>query len=264
MIDIHHHCLPAVDDGPREWAEALEMCAIAAEEGIETIVATPHVLRGRWPTFPPKELEQRIEELRQKSGQRPRLLLGSEYFFGHDMLEVLRSAKSIIPLAGSRYVLIELPANNIPPLFDQPLYRAQLEGWIPILAHPERNRVLQERPDLLASLIHHGLRAQITITSLTGGFGAGAQRAAETFLRCGLVHFVATDAHGATRRSPRIGPSVEALHELVGESVAGALMRENPRAVVENLPLPYVPEPLEQRSNGFLTRLRAFFTRRVS
>ena len=43
MIDIHHHCLPGVDDGPRELSEAAEMCAAAAEEGIETIVATPHV-----------------------------------------------------------------------------------------------------------------------------------------------------------------------------------------------------------------------------
>jgi len=48
LIDIHHHCLPGVDDGPRDWAEALELCAMAREAGIETIVATPHVLRGRW------------------------------------------------------------------------------------------------------------------------------------------------------------------------------------------------------------------------
>ena len=48
MIDLHHHCLPGFDDGPRTWDEAVELCGIAAEEGIETIVATPHVLRGRW------------------------------------------------------------------------------------------------------------------------------------------------------------------------------------------------------------------------
>src|SRR5687768_1989250 len=45
MIDIHHHLLPGVDDGPREMDEAAAMCRMAADEGIEAIVATPHVLR---------------------------------------------------------------------------------------------------------------------------------------------------------------------------------------------------------------------------
>ena len=62
------------------------------------------------------------------------------------MVEVLASGKSIVPLANSKYVLFELTANAVPPMLEQPLYRAQLEGWTPILAHPERNLVLQARP----------------------------------------------------------------------------------------------------------------------
>ena len=121
MIDIHHHCLPGVDDGPRELSEAAELCAAAAAEGIETIVATPHVLRGRWPSFSRRELESRLAELQAKVGDTPRLLLGSEYFFSHDMADLLRDGTAIHPLAGGRYVLLELPANSVPPMFDQPL-----------------------------------------------------------------------------------------------------------------------------------------------
>jgi protein-tyrosine phosphatase len=261
MIDIHHHCLPGVDDGPRELAEAVEMCRMAADEGIETIVATPHVLRGRWRTFSRHELESRLDLLRDKVGDSPRLCLGSEYYFSHDMAEELKKGGGIVPLASSRYVLFELASNNVPPMLEQPLYRAQLEGWVPIVAHPERNLVFQNRPELLAELIGHGMRVQLTASSLTGAFGPQAQAAARTFLERRMVHFVATDAHNTDKRPPRVREALTVLRELVGEEVAAALTVENPRAVVENGGLPWEPEPLGPPSGGFFTRLRSFLIR---
>lgn len=262
MIDIHHHCLPDVDDGPREWDEAVAMCRMAADEGIETIIATPHVLRGRWRTAPPAELEARIGMLRDKAGDAPRLLLGSEYFFAHDVADVLRAGNAIVPLAGSRYILMELAANSVPPMLDQPLYRMQLDGWIPIIAHPERNTVFQSKPDLLASLIELGARMQVTAGSLTGEFGSTAQAAAEAWINAGLVHFIATDAHNMTKRPPKVRKAIEAVRAVAGEAVAEALVRGNPRAVVENRRLEYEPEPALRPPHGFFTRLRAFFDRR--
>jgi protein-tyrosine phosphatase len=251
MIDLHHHCLPDVDDGPREWDEAVAMCHAAAEEGIETIVATPHVLRGRWKTFGIPELESRIAELRKRVGETPRLLLGSEYFFAHDVLDVLNAGNAIVPLAGSRYVLFELAANSVPPMIEQPFYRMQLEGWVPVLAHPERNFVFHTRPDVLAELLDHGVKTQITTGSLTGEFGAQARRAAETFLRRNLVHFVATDAHNMTKRPPRIREAKAIVEELVEADVADALLVRNPRAVIENGALDYDPEPIPRPRADF-------------
>ncbi len=250
--------MPGVDDGPRDLSEAVEMCAQSAAEGIEAIVATPHVLRGRWPVFSRRELELRIGELRDKVGNSPRLLLGSEYFFSHDISDALRSG-SIVPLAGGRYVLFELPSNSIPPLFHQPIYAAQLEGWIPIVAHPERNTVFQENPEVLVELIERGVRTQITATSLTGAFGPQARRAAELFLRRRMVHFVASDAHNMTKRPPRLAEALQTLRELCEESVVQSLTEANPAAVLENRALPYDPEPQEVTAPGFFTRLRGFF-----
>ena len=261
MIDIHHHCLPAVDDGPRDWSEAVDMCAAAAEEGIETIVATPHVLRGRWKTFGIPELEARIAELRRRVGESPRLVLGSEYFFAHDVVEELQRGDAIVPLASSRYILVELAANSVPPMIEQPFYRMQLEGWVPILAHPERNLVFQAHPGALAELVEHGVKTQVTAGSLTGEFGPQARQAAETFLRRNMVHFIATDAHNTAKRPPQVREPRAALEELVGSDVAEALMVHNPRAVVENKALPYDPEPLDEPERGFFTRLRSFFAR---
>src|SRR3954453_9174529 len=99
MIDLHHHCLPGVDDGPRTAEEAVDLCRMSADEGIETIVATPHVLRGRWKNTSRPQLETTLADLRARIGDTPRLLLGSEYFFAHDVAEVMRAGNAIIPLA---------------------------------------------------------------------------------------------------------------------------------------------------------------------
>jgi protein-tyrosine phosphatase len=259
LIDIHHHCLPEVDDGPKEWDEAVAMCRMAAEEGIEDIVATPHVLRGLWRTAPVDELQTRIATLREKAGDTPRLHLGSEYFFAHDVAEVLKAGNAIVPLAGSRYVLFELAANSVPPLLEQPLYRMQLDGWVPVIAHPERNIVFQAHPGLLGQLIAHGARVQLTAGSLTGAFGPEARKASEAFLRREMVHFLATDAHNTTKRAPRVREAIAVLRDLAGDEVAEALTVGNPRAVVENRALEYEPEPETEEPPGFFARFRAFF-----
>ena len=232
---------------------------MSADEGIETIVATPHVLRGRWKNTSRAQLEALIADLQARAGA-PRLLLGSEYFFAHDVAEVLRAGNAIIPLAGSRYILVEFASHAVPPLVMQPLHRVMLEGFTPIIAHPERNAVLQGKPELVAEMARAGVKMQVTTGSLTGEFGETARATAEQWLEAGLVHFMATDAHSRTKRPPRFHAARERVAELAGEAVAQALFVDNPRAVIEGRGLPYDPEiPERLPKPGMLDRLRNLF-----
>lgn len=263
MIDIHHHCLPGVDDGPQTIAESVELCRMAADEGIETIVATPHVLRGRWKNTSSAQLTSILDELRDKVGETPRIVLGSEYFFAHDMDEMLRG-QSIIPLAGSRYVLVEFASHSVPPLVRDPLYRVQLDGWTPVIAHPERNIVFQSKPEFLASLIRIGVKTQVTTGSVTGEFGPQAQAAAIDWLKRGWVHVMATDAHNATKRPPRFRAARERIVDLVGEQTAQALFVDNPKSIVENRGLVYDPDLPEwsgHESGNLFNRIRKMLTK---
>jgi protein-tyrosine phosphatase len=263
MIDVHHHCLPGVDDGPRTMADSVDLCRMAADEGIETIVATPHVLRGRWKNTSRLELQSLLEELRDKVGATPRILLGSEYFFAHDMADML-SGESVLPLAGGRYVLVEFASNAIPPLVREPLYRAQLDGWTPLIAHPERNIVFQAKPELLAALIRMGVKTQVTTGSMTGDFGSAAEAAAIDWLQSGWVHVMATDAHNTTKRPPRFRAARARVAELAGEEVAQALFVDNPKSIVESRGLVYDPELTEVSGNetlGLFARIRRLFSR---
>jgi protein-tyrosine phosphatase len=133
---------------------------------------------------------------------------------------------------------------------------------VPIIAHPERNLVFQQKPELLAYLIGHGARVQLTASSLVGAFGAEAQAAARLFVERGMVHFIATDAHNTAKRPPRVREALVALRELAGDEITDALTHANPLAVVENRGLPWEPEPQEEVPAGLFTRLRSFFGRR--
>ena len=258
MIDIHHHCLPGVDDGPRDLEEAADLCRLAAADGIETIIATPHVLRGRWQNTSRDLLEEKLAALQDAVGATPRLLLGSEYFFAHDMNEALQNG-SIVPLAGSRYVLVELAAQAVPPLIGQPLYQALLGGWTPIIAHPERNLVFQSKPDLLESLVANGTKTQITAASLLGDFGPEARDCAAEWIEREMVHFIASDAHNRAKRPPRMREAAAVVREIAGDGIAEALTRHNPAAVLENHGLPYDPEPKPAPKRGVFDRLSKFW-----
>ncbi len=71
-----------------------------------------------------------------------------------------------------------------------------------ILSHPERNAGLLAKPRIVEQLVDQGCLMQVTAGSLMGTFGPASQQLAESMLVNGLVHFVATDAHGARSRRP--------------------------------------------------------------
>jgi protein-tyrosine phosphatase len=72
---------------------------------------------------------------------------------------------------------------------------------------------------------------QITAGSLCGSFGAECKQLAESMTVDGLVHFVATDGHGARSRRPLISRAFERVSQLAGYDVAVALCSENPACV---------------------------------
>ena len=67
MIDIHCHILPEVDDGPSSWEAAVEMCRVAAEDGITHIVATPHA--NEQFAYQRDSLRSTLQQLRDLCGQ---------------------------------------------------------------------------------------------------------------------------------------------------------------------------------------------------
>jgi protein-tyrosine phosphatase len=240
MIDLHCHILPGVDDGARNLAEAVAMCRLAAEDGCEAMVATPHQRRGEWWNSDREHLAALAAELQSAVGDGFRVLLGGEVHVDAELLsevEKLPDGSGILPLAGSRYLLIEFGPVGTPTESVHLVHELVVGGWRPVIAHPELIHWLAPDLELVALLVSRGALTQVTAMSLTGHFGRRAQNDAVALLETGLVHFVASDSHDIRRRPPGLRQAYQTIAGRWGEETARRLTADNPRAVVENRPL---------------------------
>jgi protein-tyrosine phosphatase len=148
------------------------------------------------------------------------------------------------------YLLVEFNEIAIPPAMDQTLHEMQLAGIRPIVTHPERNRLLQLRPERLVTWIRHGCYGQVTGGALTGRFGPTARKDAMRWIEAGLIHFVCSDAHNTISRPIQLRPAFEVVAKEFGEDKARALFIDNPKAAFEGRDLPHVPELQEERAQS--------------
>jgi protein-tyrosine phosphatase len=244
MIDLHCHILPGIDDGARSFEESVLMCRLAADDGCEGMVATPHQRRGEWWNADREHLAALAGELQDKVASGFRVYLGGEVHVDSELLaevEKLPDGGGILPLAGSRYLLIEFDSNGTAREAIHLVHELVVAGWRPVLAHPEFVPWLASDLSLVARLVELGALTQVTAMSVTGDFGRRPQTDSLALLDAGLVHFVASDSHGVRRRPPGLRRAAYLIAERLGGETARRLTVDNPRAVVEDRPLLETP-----------------------
>jgi protein-tyrosine phosphatase len=244
MVDIHCHILPGMDDGAETLEESVQMAEMAIEDGITHVVGTPHANAEY--TFRPDLIRQRRDELQQRVGNRLTLATGCDFHLNFENVQDLRTNPAKYTITQKNYLLVEFADFSIPPGTDDTLHQLLLLGVSPIITHPERNRLIRSKPEMLRRWLRQGCYVQITAQSLLGGFGESTRKQAEEWLEQDMVHFFASDAHNTSKRPLRLRKAFEAVAEKRGEDVAGALFFDNPLAAVEGRPLPYEPEPPEE------------------
>jgi protein-tyrosine phosphatase len=240
MIDIHCHILAEVDDGPKSWEISEEMCRMAAADGTEHMVATPHANRRFH--YDREYLERALEQLRQRVGKRPRLSLGCDFRLSAENLKQVMASPERYLIEGGRYLLAEPDHTDVPPHIDGDLRELLKTGITPVITHPERNTVLQRTPKRILEWVKLGCVIQVTASALTGGWGETAWHTAQWLLKQEAVHVLASDAHDTTRRPPGLSLARDVVVESQGEKVARALVEDNPRAIVSGKALPYCPQ----------------------
>jgi protein-tyrosine phosphatase len=240
MIDIHLHVLPGIDDGAEDLSTAVAMCRLAAEDGCEGLVLTPHQRNETWENTDRAVLDELRRLVASACEGRPRLYPGGEIRIDDSLLDELEGlpASGLVPLADSRYLLLEFDrwCDHRDPLGLH--HELTVLGWRPIYAHPEHIPFLAEDFDLLRRLAGEGALFQITAMSLLGEFDREAREVCVEMLDAGLVHFVASDAHGTVYRPPGLAAARREIARRWGEETAWALTTGNPAAVVADRPLP--------------------------
>jgi protein-tyrosine phosphatase len=246
MIDIHHHILPGLDDGPATMDEAVDMGRRAVEAGIRTVVATPHMLDGVFGV--------RVEQVRESLGKLVaalatrgvplEVLPGSDVHLHEDLPLKIRRGEVVTVNDTGRYLLLEVPHTVLLSRIGGVLAELQASGIRPILTHPERHPRIsgaagpvpgrRGEPDgELAGWVSGGGLVQVTAGAYLGTHGRSAREAAERWARAGLVHLIATDAHPMPGREASSLPAAAArLEGIVGKDRADRIARGNPERIV--------------------------------
>lgn len=241
MIDIHHHLLFGVDDGPKDLDSSLAQAQAAIADGITHIACTPHA-NDVFP-FNPAVNQERLAAIRDRVGDQLTLGLGCDFHLSYENIEDALQYPTKYTINQGSYLLVEFAEFMIPRSIGDTFYEFTVKGIRPIITHPERNPLLQRDHHQMAEWMRTGCLVQITAASLNGRFGKRAQALAWELIEKNWVHFIATDAHSVDRRRPCLTEAFESLVQRCGEATATRLCIDNPRAAFENGKLPPQPEP---------------------
>jgi len=258
VIDLHNHLLPGIDDGAKKVEESLEFLRIAARDGVRTVVATPHMKPGVYDNDRKAILERVAlvrEAMRGDDAERVTLLPGAEVYFTADLPERARAGELMTVGDRGKYLLLELPYQQIPLGVDDMIFRLRLLGITPLMAHPERVAYYLEDIERVAASVRLGALTQVTASSLTGRFGDKARDYALGMVERNLVHVLATDGHDVRYRPPVLSDGVRAAAALVGDAAALRMVQETPQAILDGKEVE-IAETIRAPRRGFLDRLR--------
>jgi protein-tyrosine phosphatase len=232
LYDLHNHLLPGIDDGAKDWDMALAMARMAYADGIRGLVFTPHN-SAWWNRYYFDKVEPLTAEFKQRlddAGLPLQVGPGCETYIDLDILQRLKDGRAAT-LNHSHYLLMELPFSSWPLYTDQVTFELQAAGYTVILAHPERYSAVMEKPEKMQALAERGVIGQVTSGSLEGKFGSRAQKTAMLLLENHWSHYIASDAHELTNRTPTMHTAFEILKANLGVESATTMCFSLPERI---------------------------------
>jgi protein-tyrosine phosphatase len=260
MIDLHSHILPGIDDGAQNLETSLAMARVAVADGIAVMACTPHIYPGLYENTCAgiEAATAALQAALDEAGIALRLVVGADTHLVPGLLDRLRAGE-VPTVAGSAYLLLE-PAHHVaPPNFERAVFELIAAGYVPVITHPERLTWIGDHYEAMRRLVNGGAWLQVTAGSLTGRFGSEARYWGERLLDEGLVHILATDAHGIERRPPLLAEGAEAARRWVGKDEAARLIGDRPDGILKNRFHGDFPSPGAKSSAGFPGVLSRWF-----
>lgn len=251
MIDIHNHILQGVDDGSRDIEMSLDMARIYLANGIKKVIATPHYIeKDSLSLDRNKKALEVLREALEANDLDLEVYLGNEVYVSMDIVKDIEE-KRVATLNASRYILLEFPMNDIPIYADTIIYELLINGYIPIIAHPERYIKIQEDPNILFDFIKKGALAQLNLPSIEGFYGRKARQTAELLLKNKMIHFVGSDAHSNRKRSPEVREALAILKDLLSKKDYRLVTELNAKNIIEDREFQY-PNPIKYEKENAL------------
>lgn len=195
-VDMHSHLLPGIDDGATDIENSIQLISHLYELGYSKFITTPHIYRDIYPNTP-QSILPKLELVRQELKSREidiEIHAAAEYFCDEAFEEYI-DQKSLLTLGKKNYVLFEISFDEENVNMGRAIFNMHLNGYKPILAHPERYDYWHNDFSKYERMIDKEVLLQININSLTGQYGAMTKHIAEKLIANNMVSFVGTDCH---------------------------------------------------------------------
>lgn len=255
MVDLHSHIIWDIDDGSKSREMTLSMLKTAEANGTRKIVATPHFYRGVW-EVPFNEVKKRIEDVKSLAKENNigiEIYSGQEVYYSENILEYYNEG-FISTINNSRYMLIELPIKefNIWEVLDN-IYELQLEGIVPVLAHPERYMPFIKNPILINKFIKEGFLFQLNAGSMVGSFGKSVKKTAEIFLKNKIYSFIGSDAHRDEKRNANLTDGINIIKSFNSDYID--IFKENGEGAIENREIIFRGNEIKEKKRRLLEKI---------
>lgn len=235
MIDFHSHIIPEIDDGSRSIEETMLLIKEAHKAGFTTIISTSHYLSGQY-EFNEASRKQFLNVIQMGAtnlGIDIELKLGSEIYASYDIVELLKEHEAST-INGTKYVLFELPMQSELPNLKNIIYDLLGNGYIPIIAHPERYSYVKENPNWLLEYLELGVLFQSNYGSVIGMYGKEAQKTVKLLLKNDMIHFLGSDVHKASTVYAKMPEIIQELRKILERDKFKRLTKLNAQLVLEN------------------------------
>lgn len=215
MIDIHSHILHGLDDGSKSIEEALDLAKHFEQQGVRHAIATPHHNVRDWQN-PKSVILPKVDQLNHELKEQNidlNVYSGQEIRISGDITDQIDRDDILFVGQGQNYLLIEFPNQSVPAYASQVFNQLYEREIIPIIAHPERNHDIMEKPDVLYDLVSAGALAQLTASSYTGDLGNKLEKFSKQLIDANLVHIIASDAHNVHTRPSHLADAYAKLEK---------------------------------------------------
>ena len=231
MIDFHSHILPNIDDGSRSIEQSIEIVNEAKNAGFTKIISTSHYLEDYYEC----EEQERTKLLKQLQDnvQGIELYLGNEIYITDNMIQLIKDKKAST-INNSRYVLFEFPLSAKAMNDKEVIYRLIEQGYVPVVAHPERYKNVQEDPEYVEDLAEMGALFQANYGSIIGMYGDKAKKTLKYLLKNGLICFFGSDVHRPEQVYDKMPKILKKLRKILSEEKVEQLTTINPQKALNN------------------------------
>lgn len=198
VTDIHSHLIPGIDDGVTTIEESLAMLRGLQDLGFSRIVTTPHIMSDYYRNTPEIILSglEKVRAAAKAEGLGLEISAAAEYYLDEQFVQMVSRKEQLLTLGGN-HVLFEISYINPPDNLYHLSFELTIQGYTPILAHPERYPYWYGKEDVYRKLKDQGVLFQLNTNSLVGYYGPAARACAEHLIDKGMIDFIGSDMHGA-------------------------------------------------------------------